>query len=99
MLALGADVDAAVVRRMAGRGRERERVVERKSVVYQQGLAGFNDRSTIVGPHVARRIGPLLGHLLPVGILALVENVLGIWKRRHPPAIAQHGIPASMVDV
>src|SRR5262245_41515356 len=76
MLALGADVDAAVVRRMAGCWRKRKCVVECKGIVHQQRLTGINDWSAIVGPHVARWISALLGHLLPVSVLALVEDVL-----------------------
>ena len=87
---LRADVDAAVMRRVAGRGGERERVVELVGVVDQQCLAGLDDRAAIVGPHVARRVGALLRHGLPVRVFALVENVLGLRERRHPAAVAQH---------
>src|SRR5262249_56952588 len=84
---------------MAGRGGERKCAVERKGIVHQQRLAGINNWSAIVGPHVAGWIGALPGHLLPVGVLALVEDVLRVWKRRHPTTIAQHRVPAGVINV
>src|SRR5690606_23331018 len=62
-------------------------------------LAGCDDRQAIVAEHGTRRAGapPVLS--FPRGILALVEDVLRVRKRRNPPPVAQRGVPAGMIDV
>src|SRR5262249_19613673 len=98
-LSARSDIDATVAGRVA-RGRdERERIVERKIVVDQQRLAGRDHRLAVEAPHVAGRVVAALGRLLPGGVFALVKDVFRLWKGRYPAAIAQHGIPAAVIDV
>src|SRR5215813_4459376 len=40
-----------------------------------------------------------LGRFLPGGIFAFVENIFGFRKCRHPASVAQHRVPAAMVDM
>src|SRR6185437_9621840 len=84
---------------MARRRRQRDGVVERVVVIDQKRLPRLDDRQAIVAENSARRIGALLVLLVPGRIFALVEDVFGIRKGRHPAAVAQRGVPAGVVDV
>src|SRR6201996_3741394 len=85
--------------RMAGRGRQRERIVERIAIIDKQRLTSLDDWQTVVRPDVAGRLLFLLCRLFPGGVLLLVENVLCARKGRHPASVAQHRVPAAVVDV
>ena len=102
LLSARADIDAAMVGRVAGRRLEPKRIVELIVVVDKQRLAGFDDRLAIVVKHIATSCGAgfaALGQFLPGGIFAFVKNILGFRKCRHPAAITQHRVPATMVDM
>ena len=102
VLSARADIDAAMAGRMAGRQHEPKRIVELIAVVDEQRLAGFDDRLAIVAKHIAAAAGAgfaALGRFLPGGIFAFVENIFGFRKCRHPPSVAQHRVPAAMVDM
>jgi hypothetical protein len=95
LLSARADIDAAMAGRMAGRRHEPKRIVELIAVI-------FDDRLAIVVKHIAAASGTgfaALSRFLPGGIFALVENIFGFRKCRHPAAIALHRVPAAMVDV
>src|SRR5262249_35723763 len=97
-----ADIDAAMARRMPWRRRQPECVVEREIVVDQQSLAGRDHRLAIKSPDIAAAAGAglvALGRILPSGVFAFVKYVFGLWKGRHPAAVAQHRVPAGMIDV
>ena len=98
-LPAGLDVDAAMAGRVARSRRQPHRVIQGIVVVHQQRLARLDDRQAVIGPDVAGRLLALLRRLLPGGILPLVEHILGVREGRHPAAVAQHRIPAAMVDV
>jgi len=102
LLAAGADIDAAMAGRVAGRRRQPERIVELIIVIDQKRLPGRDHRLAIERPHIAAAAGPIaaaLGLVLPRRIFAFVEDVFRLRKCRHPAAVAQHGVPAGMVDV
>src|SRR5689334_390368 len=88
-----------MVGRMARRRYQHKCVVELVGIIDQQRLTGLDDRPTIVAPNVAGRIGAALGGGLPIGVFALVKNVLCLGEGGNPAAVAQHGIPAGVVDV
>src|SRR5262249_36702809 len=95
VLSARADIDAAMVGRMAGRRHEPKRIVELIAVVDEQRLAGFDDRLAIVAKHIAAAAGAgfaALGRFLPGGIFAFVENIFGFRKCRHPASLAQHRV-------
>src|SRR5690242_685479 len=60
MLSARADIDAAMARRMPGRRRQPERVVERKIVVNKERLTGRDHRLAVEAPDVAAAAGARL---------------------------------------
>src|ERR1700730_15213780 len=98
-LSARADIDAAMTRRVAGRWREPQRIVELIIVIHQQCLSGRDHRLTIVPPYVTGGRVATLRRFLPGGVFAFMEHVLRLREGRHPAAVTQHGVPAAMVDV
>ena len=102
VLSARADVDAAMAGRVARRRREPERVVERKIVVDEQSLTGRDHRLAVEPPNIAAAPGArftALGRFLPGGVFAPVEDVFRLREGRYPFAVAQHRVPAGVVDV
>ncbi len=71
-------------------------VVQRRGGADEVGPAGRDDGQHAVLQHRVRRLG-VLG--LPMGQLALAEDVSRLGEGRHPAAVLQPGVPADMVDV
>src|SRR4029077_11640640 len=77
------DVDTAMARRVPGRRRQRDGVVERVVVVDQERLAGLDDRQTVIAEHLAKELLPIIALLpktvlvlfLPPRVLPLVKDV------------------------
>src|SRR5262245_63697872 len=83
VLSARANVDAAMVRRMAWRRRQRKGVVELVGIINQQGLPGLDDWSAIVAPDIARRIGATRGGGLPIGVFRSEEHTSELQSLRH----------------
>src|SRR5262249_23148016 len=102
MLTARADIDAAMAGRMTRSRGKPKRIVERKIVIDEERLPGCGHPLAIETPDIAAatRSGlSALGRFLPGGVFALVKNIFGFGKRRHPAAVAQHRIPAGMIDM
>ena len=74
-------------------------IVECIVIINQQRLAGGDDWLAVVTPDIARGLFFLLGGLLPGSVFLLVEHVFGVREGRDPTAIAEHRVPAAMIDV
>src|ERR1700689_4431514 len=93
--------------RMPRRWYQRESVIELKRVVDEQSLSRLDDRPAIVAPRVpwqapledARRRLATRADRLPLSVLAFVKDVFRVRKRRGPPPIAKHRIPAGVVEM
>ena len=91
-----------MARRMAGRGLDQHGVIDRMLALEQDRLSGFDHRQDAVAIRdaalrvcIRRRIAARVA----VIVLLAREQVFGIWKCRHPAAVAQHRVPPDVIGM
>ena len=102
LLPLRADVHATVIAACGRASVTEERVVERIALVDQQRLPAPPPpaySSSATPGRIACGLPPRFVLLLPVRVFALVKDVFGVRKRRHPAAVDELRVPAGVIDM
>ena len=100
LLAAVLEVDGDRARRVAGIVLDGEHRVGLVVAVDHHRLAGLDDRQHRIVERAAVDLLALrLVLVLPVRVLALGEQVLGVGEGRHPAAVLELGVPADVIDV
>ena len=86
---------------MAGRGLNRQAVLDLVAVAHQQRLARFHHQQHAVREAAVLAAGAIGNRFraLPVGIFGLVKQIARVGKGRHPAAVDQPRVPADMVHM